>query len=213
MMGHVRCECAASPATRRVGYPGVERDAAFGPVVVDTYAGPVQVEWDPDAAVTPRRTLEPSLREYLKLRWPVQMPWRRLRRWSTRARMRRRSAMCWARRFWRGGLAGRWRYGADITALRGDTVNPPLVGHDESGERRRGAARAGQDRGRGGGALAHRPPRRYGAAAAARRSLDVDTTVKPLYGHQEGAEVGYNPLKPGRPSHAVRAASWWVAYV
>jgi hypothetical protein len=30
--------------------------------------------------------------------------------------------------------------------------------------------------------------------------LDVDTTVKPLYGRQEGA-VGYNPRKPGRPSH------------
>ena len=32
--------------------------------------------------------------------------------------------------------------------------------------------------------------------------LDMDSTVKPLYGHQEGAEVGYNPHKPGRPSHA-----------
>lgn len=32
--------------------------------------------------------------------------------------------------------------------------------------------------------------------------LDTDVTVKPLYGHQEGAEVGYNPRKPGRPSHA-----------
>ena len=32
--------------------------------------------------------------------------------------------------------------------------------------------------------------------------LDVDTTVKPLYGRQEGAVVGYNPLKTGRPSHA-----------
>jgi len=31
--------------------------------------------------------------------------------------------------------------------------------------------------------------------------LDVDTTIKPLYGHQEGAELGYNPKKPGRPSH------------
>jgi hypothetical protein len=30
--------------------------------------------------------------------------------------------------------------------------------------------------------------------------LDVDTTVKPLYGRQEGAVVGYNPKKPGRPS-------------
>jgi hypothetical protein len=31
--------------------------------------------------------------------------------------------------------------------------------------------------------------------------LDVDVTVKPLYGHQEGALLGYNPKKPGRPSH------------
>lgn len=31
--------------------------------------------------------------------------------------------------------------------------------------------------------------------------LDIDNTVKPLYGHQEGAEVSYNPKKPGRPSH------------
>jgi len=31
--------------------------------------------------------------------------------------------------------------------------------------------------------------------------LDADTTVKPLYGEQEGAVVSYNPAKPGRPSH------------
>jgi hypothetical protein len=32
--------------------------------------------------------------------------------------------------------------------------------------------------------------------------LDTDTTIKPLYGHQEGAVVSYNPKKPGRPSHS-----------
>ena len=37
--------------------------------------------------------------------------------------------------------------------------------------------------------------------------LDVDTTVKPLYGHQEGAVVGYNPKKPGRPSHCYHTYS------
>ncbi len=31
--------------------------------------------------------------------------------------------------------------------------------------------------------------------------LDSDTTIKLLYGHQEGAVVSYNPKKPGRPSH------------
>lgn len=33
--------------------------------------------------------------------------------------------------------------------------------------------------------------------------LDLDPTVKVLYGHQEGAEIGYNPKKPGRPSHCL----------
>jgi len=28
--------------------------------------------------------------------------------------------------------------------------------------------------------------------------LDVDSAVKTLYGHQEGAEIGYNPREPGR---------------
>ena len=37
--------------------------------------------------------------------------------------------------------------------------------------------------------------------------LDVDTTVKPLYGRQEGAVVGYNPKKPGRPSHCYHTYS------
>ena len=31
--------------------------------------------------------------------------------------------------------------------------------------------------------------------------LDLDPTVKPPCGHQEGAELGYSPQKPGRPSH------------
>lgn len=31
--------------------------------------------------------------------------------------------------------------------------------------------------------------------------LDVDVTVKPLYGHQEGGVMGDNPHKPGRPAH------------
>lgn len=31
--------------------------------------------------------------------------------------------------------------------------------------------------------------------------LDIDSIVKPLYGHQEEAKRGYNPGEPGRPSH------------
>lgn len=38
--------------------------------------------------------------------------------------------------------------------------------------------------------------------------LDIDTTIKTLFGHQVGAEVGYNPHKPGRPSHAIH--TFWL---
>ena len=48
----------------------------------------------------------------------------------------------------------------------------------------------------------------YSATFQARQCvLDIDTTVKPLYGHQEGAVVGYNPKKPGRPSHSYHTYS------
>ena len=39
--------------------------------------------------------------------------------------------------------------------------------------------------------------------------LDADITVKTLFGHQRGAEIGYNPKKPGRPSHTIH--TYWVA--
>lgn len=41
--------------------------------------------------------------------------------------------------------------------------------------------------------------------------LDCDTTIKPLYGHQDGAEISYNPIKPGRPSHTIH--TYWIANV
>ena len=39
--------------------------------------------------------------------------------------------------------------------------------------------------------------------------LDCDTTVKPLYGRQAGADVSYNPQKPGRPSQVVH--TYWIS--
>jgi len=36
--------------------------------------------------------------------------------------------------------------------------------------------------------------------------LDIDSTVATVYGKQEGAEVGYNPTKKGRPSYSIKAA-------
>src|SRR5882724_4665820 len=38
--------------------------------------------------------------------------------------------------------------------------------------------------------------------------LDCDTTIKVLYGKQDGAVVSYNPHKLGRPSHAIH--TYWI---
>ena len=38
--------------------------------------------------------------------------------------------------------------------------------------------------------------------------LDIDTTIKTIDGRQEGAEIGYNPHKPGRPSHTYH--TYWI---
>ncbi len=38
-------------------------------------------------------------------------------------------------------------------------------------------------------------------------AIAVPLTIKPLYGHQEGAVLGYNPKKPGRPSHCYHTYS------
>ena len=36
--------------------------------------------------------------------------------------------------------------------------------------------------------------------------IDADSTVATVYGKQEGAEVGYNPKKRGRPSYSIKTA-------
>ena len=123
-------------------------------------------------------------------------------------------------------LDGQRRY-AHVTGLRGDAVAPQILGmsrimSDESLRR----------------ALRHLAPtlQRCPEAKRAQREIqlakseawmgaalaestreavntpwimDCDTTVKLLYGHQDGAEVSYNPLKPGRPSHVIH--TYWIA--
>lgn len=99
-------------------------------------------------------------------------------------------------------LAGQNRY-AHVTALRADTVNPQGLGMtrvcSEDSVRR---AFAGVDPQAceqwQTGAL----EKTWQPALRLPWILDLDATVKPIYGRQEGAQIGYNPHKPGRPSHA-----------
>jgi hypothetical protein len=99
-------------------------------------------------------------------------------------------------------LAGHRRY-AHITALRCDPVNPPLLGMrkvvSEHSVRR---GMAGIDEAKGLAWLQNHRDYCTPPLPSEPWVLDIDSPVKTLYGHQEGAEVGYNPHKPGRPSRA-----------
>ena len=98
-------------------------------------------------------------------------------------------------------LAGHKRY-AHITALRSDGVLPELLGMSKivSEDSARRALKAIEER-EGLAWLQGHIDRCTHPLLGEAYIIDVDTTVKPLYGHQEGAVVSYNPQKKGRPSH------------
>jgi len=98
-------------------------------------------------------------------------------------------------------LCGHWRY-AHINSVRGDTLNPPLLGM--SGTVSEDVVRRAMKRMDERAGLAWLSGELRACIEPVLRVpwvLDIDCTVKPLYGHQQGAQIGYNPHKPGRPSH------------
>jgi hypothetical protein len=123
-------------------------------------------------------------------------------------------------------LDGHCRY-AHVGALRGDGVAPSILGMkkiigDDSLRRALSAIAPASDEGR-------TEAQRTAQQAQVQRStqwmqeqlkhsiaqatatpwiLDCDTTIKVLYGKQDGAVVSYNPHKPGRPSHAIH--TYWI---
>jgi hypothetical protein len=99
-------------------------------------------------------------------------------------------------------LAGQHRY-AHITALRSDGVSPQILGMSKivsEDTLRRALARMSADQSRGW--LRPQPMASMQAALNSPWILDIDTTIKTLFGKQSGADVSYNPHKPGLPSHA-----------
>jgi len=102
-----------------------------------------------------------------------------------------------------GLLAGHRRY-AHITALRGDTVAARALGMNKIVSEdavRRALARIDETV----SARWMRPALMHSVREALDRPwiLDIDTSIKPVYGHQQGAEIGYNPHKPKRPSQVL----------
>src|SRR6195952_5351749 len=99
-------------------------------------------------------------------------------------------------------LCGHWRY-AHINAVRGDRLNPPLLGMSGtvSEDVVRGAWRRLEETAGltwlGGELRDCVEP-----VLSQPWILDIDVTVKTIYGRQRGADLGHTRHKPGRPSHA-----------
>jgi len=178
--------------------------APAAPVVVDSFAGSVRVEWDQEAAFTPLGQL-PFFIHFLKTAglfeaFVVDCPLHYTSPNAPKTRDVLGTAML-------SMLAGHKRY-AHIAALRGDGVLPELLDMNrivsEDAVRR---AFAAIEEAAGAAWLRGHLDRCVEPLLSEPWILDVDTTVKPLYGHQEGAVVGYNPKKPGRPSHCYHTYS------
>ena len=164
----------------------------------DTFAGRVHVEWDSSGSVTPLGQL-PFFIEYLKQAglfdgWVADCPLVFTSRNAPAKRDLLGTVLL-------SVLAGHYRY-AHITTLRCDAVNPRLLGMKKVVSEdavRRGLTKI--DEAAGLSWLETHLDYCVRPLLTEPWILDIDSTVKPLYGHQEGAAVGYNPHKPGRPSH------------
>lgn len=199
-------EKAVVPAHPEGEAVAVENPPSEMSTSVDTFAGKVQVKWVPEAAVS-GLGLMPFFIEFLKTSgrfdaWVEQCPLQ----YSSPNAPQKRDVLG---TLLLAVLAGHWRY-AHINAIRGDGVNPELLGMSkvcsEDSVRR---ALLGIKEEEGEKWLKQSLRSTYEPLLEEPWALDMDSTVKPLYGHQEDAKLGYNPSKPGRPSHVYH--SYFVA--
>jgi hypothetical protein len=165
---------------------------------VDTFAGKVQVKWMPEAAVS-SLGLMPYFIEFLKTSGVMEG-------WVKDCPLKYSSPNAPEKRDVLGTillsvLSGHWRY-AHISAIRGDGVNPELLGMkkvaSEDSVRR---ALLGLEEKESERWMKKHLKASWEPLLEEPWVMDMDSTVKPLYGHQQDAAVGYNPTKPGRPSH------------
>ena len=173
-----------------------QRQAA---IPVDTFGGRIHVEWDPQAAVTPLGQL-PFFINFLSVSGlfdglVADCPLAYSSNNAPGARDVLATLML-------SILAGHQRY-AHISSIRNDSIPPELMGVAKlvsEDSARRALLRI--DEAAGVAWLDRHLAKTTAPLLNTPWILDLDTTVKCLYGKQEGAEVGYNPKKPGRPSHS-----------
>jgi hypothetical protein len=168
---------AAHPTGER---KNAETEAPATAISVDTFAGKIQIKWMPEALVS-SLGLMPFFTEFLMTSglfdaFVEDCP---LKYTSPNAPEKRDVVGT----ILLSVLAGHWRY-AHISALRGDGVNPELLGMTKV------ASEASVRR-----ALSAMPEQE----SEQWLKKHLKACYEPLLdGHQEDAKVGYNPQKPGR---------------
>ena len=171
--------------------------------VVDTLGGRMHIRWDEGAGATPHGQLV-FFAEFLATTGVFE-------RWVSSCPLEYRSGNAPDKRdvlgtLMLGLLAGHRRY-AHITGLRGDAVAAQALGMNKIVSE--DALRRALERIDEASSMAWmRPALMHSVRQALPWVLDIDATVKPLYGRQEGAQAGYNPAKPGRPSHVLH--TFWM---
>lgn len=183
---------------------------------IQTPGGVFHVRVDPDAQVSQYGGLIPFL-QFLQASglleaWESDCP---LHRTSPNASSIRALLGTWITAI----TAGQTRY-AHITAVRGDRVIPHVLGckrlvSEDTIRRAIGTLvgdhlREDSEAQEAARAQSQAWVRRHLLASVVPLLtdpwvLDIDVTIKPLYGYQEGSVVGHNPHKPGRPSHAIHS--------
>jgi hypothetical protein len=167
-------------------------------LILDSYDGKIDIEWEDNSPVTPYGNLSFFI-EYLKVSGLFDalvsdFPLNYTSNSSSKSRDLIGTTML-------SILSGHKRY-AHITSLRNDKVNPDLLGMSKicSEDSVRRCCKKLEESSTLSWIKNHLNFC-YRPLLNEDWILDVDTTVKCLYGKQEGAVVGYNPTKPGRPSH------------
>ena len=174
----------------------------IGIITCDTFAGKIHVEWDDQAPVTPIGQLVFFI-EFLKTSelfedWVNACPLSYMFNESAKKRDLLGTLFLAA-------LSGQNRY-AHITGIRNDNVNPALLGMRKviSEDTARRAFKNIDSSTCEQWQQTHLK-KCYEPLLIEPWILDIDTTVKTLFGKQEGAEIGYNPQKPGRPAHIIHS--------
>jgi hypothetical protein len=167
-------------------------------LVADTFAGKIHIEWDPQAQVTPMGQL-PFFIQFLKVGglftpWVDECP-------LTYSSNNAPNKVDVLGSYLLSILAGHTRY-RHLTSLKGDTVNASLLGMEKivSEDSARRALKKIPEK-EGIRWLQTHLSHCYSPLLSQPWILDMDVTVKTIYGKQEGAVIGYNPHKSGRPSH------------